>query len=39
MPLSPTNPTLDLAESQERQIQLDDWLQQIGSPPQCPEVK
>lgn len=25
-----TNPTLDLADPRERQIQLDDWLQQIG---------
>lgn len=25
-----TNPTLDLVEPTERQIQLDDWLQQIG---------
>jgi hypothetical protein len=25
-----TNPTLDLAEPQERKIQLDDWLQQIA---------
>jgi hypothetical protein len=25
-----TNPTLDLADPGERQIQLDDWLQQIG---------
>jgi hypothetical protein len=25
-----TNPTLDLADPGERQVQLDDWLQQIG---------